>query len=211
MNIKNIIFDYGNVIFDIDHQLTIKAFTDLGASYFSDKFSHAGQDTLFNDFEKGIISASEFRNNINLILSSNHSDQVLDHAWNALLIGIPDGNLDLLKDLKTKYRTFLLSNNNIIHYTSIIEYLKNTFQIDSMDSYFEKTYYSHQMKMRKPDADIFERVLNENQLNPAETLFIDDSLQHIETAKKQGIQTHLLPIGYGLQKYFSENGLLNKV
>ena len=205
MIIKNIIFDYGNVIFDIDHQLTIKAFEKLGLTDFSDKFSHAGQAEFFNEFEKGKISADEFRKNMNVILHANFSDEIIDHAWNALLIGIPSGNLELLLQTKNKYRTFLLSNNNIIHYTQIVKYLQSVFEINSMDDYFEKTYYSHQMNMRKPDADIFEFVLNENKLNPAETLFIDDSKQHIETAKNIGLQTHLLPIGYSLQNYFNEN------
>jgi HAD superfamily hydrolase (TIGR01549 family) len=94
--------------------------------------------------------------------------------------------------VKNKYRSFILSNNNEIHYDWIINYLKTTFKINNYDDYFEKAYFSQQMKLRKPNTNIFEQVLKDNNLNPAETLFIDDSPQHIEGAKKLGINTLLM-------------------
>lgn len=190
--IKNIIFDYGNVIFDIDHQLTIKAFQDLGLQNDKDFFGHLKQNPLFDEFEKGNISASEFRANVRDIAQQNFTDETIDTAWNTLLLGIREGYLEYLLELKNKYRTFLLSNNNEIHYQWINNYLQAQFNVENMSTFFEKDYYSHLMNMRKPNADIFEYVLKEHHLNPTETLFIDDSPQHLDTAKALGLNTHLM-------------------
>ncbi|HAL83421.1 MAG TPA: HAD family phosphatase, partial [Mucilaginibacter sp.] len=98
---------------------------------------------------------------------------------------------------------FLLSNINQIHYDFIMDYLKIEFGFDGNSHLFEKTYYSHLVGKRKPDAAIFEQVLNENNLNPAETLFIDDSPQHIATAQKLGIQTYLMAAPDSIQALFN--------
>ncbi len=190
--IKNIIFDYGNVIFDIDHLLTIKAFQDLGVKHDASFFGHLKQNPLFDAFEMGKIDANEFRSEIRSITQQNYSNEHIDNAWNTLLLGIRPGYLDYLIELKSQYRTFLLSNNNEIHFHAILNYLQSNYQVNDMSSYFEKDYYSHLMGMRKPNADIFEYVINEHQLKPSETLFIDDSPQHLETAKKLGLNTHLM-------------------
>lgn len=203
-NIKNIIFDYGNVIFTIDFKRTQKAFEDLGIKNVEDFFAHKGHHSIFDEFEKGNISAAVFRNGIRQASNCpNLTDEEIDNAWNSLLIGVVDGNHDLLLKIKSKYRTFLLSNINEIHLDFIIKYLKKTFSLDSNDVFFEKIYYSHLVRKRKPNTDIFEQVLSENNLNPAETLFIDDSPQHIEGAKKLGINTYLMTYPDNIQKLFS--------
>ena len=191
--IKNIIFDYGAVIFDIDHQLTIQAFKDIGLQAENDFFGHLTQNPIFDLFEKGEISGVEFRNSIRKLIPAQLTDQTIDEAWNKMLLGIPSGNLETLLLAKNNYRTFLLSNNNAIHYDWILKYLLAEFQlVNGMADYFEKDYYSHLMGMRKPNADIFEFVLQAHGLNKSETLFIDDSPQHIATAKQIGLHTHLM-------------------
>lgn len=203
-NIKNIIFDYGNVIFTIDFKRTQKAFEDLGIKNVEDFFAHKGHHSIFDEFEKGNISAAMFRNGIREASNcTNLTDEEIDNAWNSLLIGVVDGNHDLLLKIKSKYRTFLLSNINEIHLDFITKYLKKTFSLDSNDVFFEKIYYSHLVRKRKPNTNIFEQVLSENNLNPAETLFIDDSPQHIEGAKKLGINTYLMTYPDNIQKLFS--------
>ena len=188
--IKNIIFDYGNVIFDIDFKRAQEAFENLGISEFDQHFGQLKQDNIFDDLDKGKISAQEFRDGIRDITGQHAlSDQQITDAWNSLLIGIPEGRHELLLTLKTLYRTFLLSNNNEIHYQSIIEYLNREYRIKDNSVFFEKDYYSHLMGMRKPDAEIFEYVLNTHNLNPEETLFIDDSPQHLKTADQLGLIT----------------------
>ncbi|MDB5086589.1 MAG: haloacid dehalogenase [Mucilaginibacter sp.] len=192
-NIKNIIFDYGNVIFSLDFIKGQQAWKDLGIADPGQFYGHRVQDKVFDAFERGEIAADEFRDYIRKKLNNpNLTDQQINNAWNCMLVGIPKGNNELLAELKPKYRTFLLSNINPIHYDYIMDYLKTDFGFEGNDHLFEKTYYSHLTGKRKPEAEIFEQVLNENNLNPAETLFIDDSPQHLETAKKLGIKTYLM-------------------
>ncbi|TDG36548.1 HAD family phosphatase [Pedobacter changchengzhani] len=191
--IKNIIFDYGNVIFEIDFKRTQQAFKQLGILNIDTFFAHLGHNPLFDDFETGSISPAEFRNGIRKAANNLQlTDQQIDDAWNSLLVGTTSDNHNVLLKAKQRYRTFLLSNNNEIHYDWIINYLKTAFKINNYDAYFEKAYFSQHMKLRKPNTNIFEQVLKENNLNPAETLFIDDSPQHIEGAKKVGLNTLLM-------------------
>ncbi len=204
-NIKNIIFDYGNVIFTIDFNKTQEAFKNLGIKNVEDFFAHKGHHSLFDQFEKGEITAKQFRNGIREVSNSAHlTDAEIDQAWNSLLIGVLEGNHELLLKLKHKYRTFLLSNINEIHLDYISKYLKSTFNIDGNEDFFEKIYYSHLVGKRKPNKDIFEQVLSENDLKPEETLFIDDSPQHLKTATEMGIETYLMTYPDSIQKLFEK-------
>jgi len=208
-NIKNIIFDYGNVIFNIDFKKVADAWKKLGITNAHEFYGHRQQDAVFNAIERGEISPAKFRDRIREITQKpSLTDAQIDDAWNAIFIGIPKGNHELLLQLKNKYRTFLLSNINAIHYDYVHDYLKREFNMESNEHLFEKIYYSHLTGKRKPDPEIFEQVLQENKLNPAETLFIDDSPQHLETAKKLGMQTYLMTAPNTIQQYFKTNGLL---
>ena len=190
--IKNIILDYGNVIFMIDFDRVRKAFISLGIKNVDDFFGHRGQDSLFDTFDKGEISVQQFRTGIrNKVGKPGLTDQQIDDAWNSLLIGVPKGTHEILLALRAKYRTFLLSNNNELHYDWCMDHIKTTYGVADNSPFFEKTYYSHLMGKRKPNPDIFEVVLEENGLIPGETLFIDDSPQHLETAQVCGLQTAL--------------------
>jgi putative hydrolase of the HAD superfamily len=209
--IRNIIFDYGNVIFTIDFNRAQHSFTELGVKNVEHFFSHKGHDSLFDQFEQGLISSSEFRDGIRKVTGiESLSDAEIDQAWNSLLIGVPEPNHDLLLKVKEKYRTFLLSNNNEIHYNWIMDYLQREHRLDSNAVFFEKDYYSHLMKMRKPNREIFEFVMRENNLNPIETLFIDDSPQHLKTADMLGLKTHLLTADETLESYLYSSGLLKR-
>ena len=208
-NIKNIIFDYGNVIFRLDFVRSLQAWKDLGIDNADTFYGHKVQDKIFDRFETGEVPADEFRDYIRKASNNpNLTDEQINHAWNSLLVGIPEGNHDLLLKLKPKYRTFLLSNINAIHYDHIMKYLKDDFGFDGNEHLFEKIYYSHLVGKRKPNAEIFEQVLTENNLNPAETLFIDDSPQHIATAQKLGIQTYLMTAPDSIQRLFGEEDFL---
>lgn len=208
-NIKNIIFDYGNVIFSIDFARVQQSLKGLGISDVETFFGHRQQDPVFDAFDRGQITSDEFRNKIREKAGNpNLSNDEIDAAWNSILIGIADGNHELLLELKGKYRTFLLSNINDIHYNFIMKYLKDKFGFDNNDHLFEKIYYSHFTGKRKPEQAIFEQVLNENNLNPAETLFIDDSPQHLEGAKKLGIQTFLMTQPDTLQDFAKRENLV---
>lgn len=196
--IENIIFDLGGVIFDLNYLLTERAFENLGAKEFGNVYSQAKQQVLFDDWEKGKIQPHEFRQKLNTILNINVSDDHFDNAWNAMLLGWPKEKLDFIQSLKGKYRLFLLSNTNVIHFKRVFEMLKEQHGLDSVDSYFEKTYYSHLIHKRKPDAAIFKHVIRENNLDPAVTLFIDDSIQHVEGGQKARLNVYHLKKGQSI-------------
>jgi putative hydrolase of the HAD superfamily len=187
--IKNIIFDLGGVIINLAYERTRNAFIELGMKDFDSVYSKAQQSGFFDAFDKGELSPAEFRNKIRSHIAHEVSDAQIDAAWDAMLLDIPQEKLQLLSALKKKYRTFLLSNTNEIHITSFSAYLQRTYGTPDFTPYFDQWYYSCRIGMRKPDAEIFEFVLRENDLRAAETLFIDDSEQHIRSAKQLGIHT----------------------
>jgi len=194
-NIKNIIFDYGNVIFEINFKKAQEALAQLGIANIEDFFAHKTHNTLFDDFETASISEAEFRAGIRAAAENpDLTDAEIDAAWNSLLIGVPPTIHDTLLKVREKYRTFLLSNNNVIHYKYIISYLDREFGMPDNSSLFEKTYYSQDMFLRKPHVEIFKKVIEENGLVAEETLFIDDSPQHLVGAKQAGFQTLLMDV-----------------
>lgn len=208
-NIKNIIFDYGNVIFSIDFKRVQQSWNQLGIANPETFFGHKEQDKIFDKFDRGEVTAAEFRDYVREKTNNPAlTDDEIDAAWNSILVGIAKGNHDLLLQLKDKYRTFLLSNINAIHYDYIMNYLKTDFGFDGNDHLFEKTYYSHLTGKRKPEPAIFEQVLTENNLKPEETLFIDDSPQHLEAAKKLGIQTFLMTAPDTIQLFAKREHLI---
>lgn len=208
-NIKNIIFDYGNVIFNIDFKKVQEAWARLGITNANEFYGHKQQDPVFNALERGEISPADFRDRIRQISHKpDLTDEQINRAWNSIFLDIPQGNHELLLQVKEKYRTFLLSNINAIHYDYVHDYLKREFNMDNNEHLFEKTYYSHLTGKRKPEPAIFEQVLQENGLNLAETLFIDDSPQHLEVARQLGIQTYLMTAPDTIQLFFKREGIV---
>jgi putative hydrolase of the HAD superfamily len=192
--IKNIIFDLGGVLLNIDYNLLVKAFANIGLPHFEDYFTQKSQRDFFDLYEKGLISSEEFRKKIKEKCAAGTTDAEIDAAWNSMLLDFPKHRLELLLKLKGRYRTFLLSNTNEIHMNYIHSYLEKAFQMPDFSKHFEKVHLSYNMRMRKPDAEIFQAVLRQNNLEASETLFIDDSVQHVESATKLGIQTYWLDV-----------------
>ncbi|MGO1650817.1 MAG: HAD family hydrolase [Sphingobacterium sp.] len=207
--IKNIILDYGNVIFMIDFALVHQAFKNLGVKDVDNFFAHHGQDSLFDDFDKGSITVAEFRDGVRERAGKKDlTDAQIDQAWNSLLVGIPEGKHDVLNEIKKHYRTFLLSNNNELHYAHCMAELQEKYGIPNNDHFFEKCYYSHLIGKRKPDLAIFKQLIDEQELISNETLFIDDSPQHLEAAQRLGIRTELCTKERPLEKIIAELDLL---
>ena len=186
---KNIIFDFGGVIIRIDYHRIAATFKNFGVLNFDQLYSQLHQTSLFDDFEKGLISPQHFRDQLREISGIGLKDDQIDEGWNAILIDLPKENIDVLKRLKPSHRLFLLSNTNAIHEKAFTEIMFRDFGKNVLEENFEKIYFSHHIHMRKPDLEIFGKVMNENNLLPEETLFVDDSMQHIEGAKKAGLQT----------------------
>jgi len=199
--IENIIFDLGGVIIDIDHYRTAEEFKKLGVPDFIDHFSHTKQHEMFDLHEKGLISDEEFRSRVCRELKISVSTEQFDYAWNAILIGIPKERIELLLNLRNKYRIFMLSNTNSIHMIWMDYYLKNNYAINSYKEIFEKAHFSFEVGMRKPDLEIFDYVLKDSDLNPSKTLFVEDTLKNIEAAEKVGIRTLLISKENSLTNY----------
>ncbi len=189
---KAIIFDLGGVIINLNYDATALAFKNTGIKNFDEVYSKQKQERLFDDFEKGIISPAAFRDVLRTHIPEPVTDQEIDNAWDAMLLDIPPSRIKWLQELSKNHRIFLLSNTNEIHIKAFTQILIDTYGENIFEKIFEKIYYSCRMKMRKPDAEIFEFVLKENNLFPHETLFVDDSEQHIKGAEKLGLNVYQL-------------------
>ena len=194
-NTDAIIFDLGGVILNIDYNLTRKAFEKAGIRNFHDMYSQANADDLFSDLEMGKISEVNFYKEIKNRSGIDLPDKEITAAWNAMLLDFREESIQFLDSLKSKYKLFLLSNTNHIHLPELTKIYHNKKRDKTFAGYFDKVYYSCEMGLRKPNADIYEVVLKENNLISGNTLFVDDSAQNIEAADVLGMQTILLSPG----------------
>ena len=191
--IKNIIFDLGGVIINLDINRTINAFNLMSPVSFESIYSQANQINLFNEFDKGKISDYEFFSKLREEIRFTGPDEDLLYAWNAMLLDVPEERLELLVDLKPDYRTFLLSNTCEPHIAAFESDLYRTHGVKNFCDYFDEVYYSCRVGMRKPDHEIFKMVISKNKLIPEETVYIDDSVQHVKAAGECGLKSYLLP------------------
>lgn len=197
--IRHIIFDLGGVLLNIDYALTEKAFIDAGIINFADMYSQLGQADLFDKLEIGAIDREAFISAIQGLCPVPITAAQVTECWNAMLHDFPLRRLQLLQQLRLYYDLFLLSNTNEIHEEAFNSILMSSRGMPSLAVFFDKVYFSHRIGMRKPGKEIFERILNDNGLKAEHTLFIDDSPQHIATAKELGIQTIYLEKGMTIE------------
>lgn len=190
--IDTIIFDLGMVVIDLEMEATTNAFKSLFGSRYGESMSVLNERSHFENYETGQISTTEFIDGIQEQLDQAEKRDRISAAWNAMLKTIPDRRFRILKAAQQDFRTFCLSNTNELHIDFIYDYLKREKQIADLVDYFDKVYLSHEIKMRKPNAEIFEFVIDRNQLDPERTLFIDDTAGHLKGAEKLGIRTYHL-------------------
>tara|TARA_B100000902_G_scaffold277742_2_gene263563 strand:- start:2736 stop:3356 length:621 start_codon:yes stop_codon:yes gene_type:complete len=188
--IKSIIFDLGAVLLNIDYNKTISEFNKIGIKNSNKFYSKENQNSLFDLLETGNISEKKFIHEVQNLCDVNDKKSIIC-AWNAMILDLPEKRLELIHKLKKKYRLYLLSNTNAIHIRYFIEKIGKE-KYEYFYSAFNKVYFSHEISLRKPDKKSFELILLENSLLPTEVLFIDDSIQHIESANKLKINTHHL-------------------
>ena len=193
--IENIIFDLGGVILDVDYNLTRAAFEKLGVANFDEMYSQANANKLFQKLETGEIDEAEFYKELNDCTGLHLSTEEIKKAWNAMLLSFREGSLQFLEEIRSKYKVYLLSNTNLIHWNSFKETFHSKKRSKTFEEYFDKAFYSFKMGLRKPGEEIFRAVIKELKIHPAKTVFIDDSKQNIEAAKKAGLQTILLTAG----------------
>jgi putative hydrolase of the HAD superfamily len=199
--VKNIIFDLGGVILNLDNRRTEEAFTALGVENFREYFGHGFAASFFKEYEIGRITDRQFIDSVRQLTGLDVPDQAIIDSWNALLLDFPPERIQLLKNLRKNYRLFLFSNTNALHLAALQQIWSSTFDSGSLDDYFEKTYYSHLLGMRKPDREPFEHILLENGLKGAETLFVDDAMINVEGAKQAGLRGLFLSPGMTLMDF----------
>ncbi len=190
-HIKNIIFDLGNVIIDLDLARTESEFEALLGSDYRLALQKHNLQTVFERYETGMIDENTFLNAMQqAALPKVVQKTDIINAWNAMLLTIPAARFDMLLQLKQHYRVFLLSNTNKTHLDWVYNYLKTTYDIHDFEiRYFHKDYYSHLIHLRKPNVDIYEYVLQDANLKANESVFIDDVAANIEGAKLAGLHT----------------------
>ena len=202
--INAIIFDLGGVLLDINYRLTIEAFNNLGCSDFESIYTQQKQSQLFDDFETGKVSSETFRKSLQKQMEFSISNVEFDNAWNKMLLQLPEQRIELLEKLNKKFSLFLLSNTNEIHIKAFKKIISSSIGYERFENCFKKVYFSSEIGNRKPNASCFEMVLSENKLSAAKTLFIDDSIQHVEGAYKIGIKTLIIESGEELVSIFPD-------
>ena len=197
--IENIIFDLGGVILNIDYNLTRTAFEKLGVTHFDEMYSQTTADKLFQNLETGKITEDHFYEELNRCTGLNLSPKEIKYAWNAMLLSFRESSLQFLEEVNSKYQLFLLSNTNFIHINAFTKMFHKRKREKAFEAYFNKAFYSCEIGFRKPDSVCYECILNTVKLEPRKTLFIDDSADNIEGAKKAGMQTILLRPGTNIE------------
>ncbi len=184
--IDTIIFDFGDVFINLDKEVTPAALKKLGLEKWSSEI-----DSLNFNFENGLITRTDFLLGLNKLVPKATQEEVLE-AWNGVLLDFPMYRLEFLEKLSKKYQLFLLSNTDSIHINHFKEKNGDEFY-NRFYNCFKKVYFSYDLGMRKPDEEIYNFVIKENNLNQKSTLFVDDNFDNIEGAKKTGLQVwHLL-------------------
>ena len=204
--IKNIIFDLGGVILDIDESIICKEIEKLGIN--------SARSKDFNDimsrFDTGIYTASTFRKRMKALIGQEKmTDQKFDSIWNAMLLDIPRERIEAIEQVKKHYKIFLMSNTNEIHYDLYIRDLQLRFGYNEFDELFHKSYFSFAEHLEKPDPRFFELILDHEGLQPEETLFIDDTETNIKAAQSLGIQTYHISREELVRNLFN-NGVLKE-
>ncbi len=184
--IQNIIFDFGGVFLNIDFSLTFQAISQLCGKPFEVLFHDGFNDQLLLQFETGKISPAIFRQKLCERLGVQVNDSLIDDAWNAMLLDLPDYRIDLLRKVSDHYRVFLLSNTNLIHYWKYNGDFRVRYGLN-FGELFEKAYWSHEIGLRKPDLACFKAITENAGIDISATVFIDDSYPNINGAKEFGL------------------------
>lgn len=186
-HIRHVIFDLGEVIIDLDIPGTVEKLSRLSGKTPAEVREIYSSSETFLDYEKGLISDEEFRSGANRLLGTDMSMEEFSAIWNGMLYRLPEERLQLLDRIRPDYRTFLLSNTNALHLEAFNAMVQTISPSRRMHDYVEYAYYSHLVNMRKPNEEIFRLVLEEQNLKPEETLFLDDNADNIIGASRLGI------------------------
>lgn len=199
--IRNIIFDLGGVLLNIDPKKTIDAFGQLGMEQLIGDKGLTYDHEVFYLMEQGKISPEEFRNGVRTLLPGVVTDDEIDRAWTAMLIDFPAIRVELIQNLKNDFDIYLFSNTNAIHVTKYQSIFRKQhgFEVSSL---FKKDFHSNEIGYRKPTPESFHKIIRLSEINPEESLFIDDSLQNVEGAIACGLKGYWLEPGQKIEEIF---------
>jgi len=201
--IRNIIFDLGGVLLNIDPKKTIEAFGKLGMDQLVGDQGLSYDHDIFYQMEQGKITPEEFRNGVRKLISELVSDKQIDEAWTAMLLDFPAIRIELVKNLRKEYKIYLFSNTNAIHVEKYQLNFRNQHGFEA-SSLFEKDFYSNEIGFRKPTSESFQEIIRLSGINPEESLFIDDSLPNVEAAIASGLKGFWLEPGHKVEEIFGE-------
>lgn len=186
--IRTIIFDLGGVIMTIDQDEAIQRFQDLGLKEASSLLNPYMQSDLFGDLEAGHITGDEFCLRLGDKIGRKLTWQECQYAWMGYKKEVPQRNLNKLQELRSQgFKVLLLSNTN--------EFMQQWAQSDfdghggDIRDYFDGLYRSYEIKLMKPDEQIFRYLLSREQMSPHECLFIDDGPRNVAVASELGMKT----------------------
>ncbi|MBW6534357.1 MAG: HAD family phosphatase [Mariniphaga sp.] len=201
-NIKNIVFDLGNVLLNLDFDASIQAFRKLGLNSEVVNRQQAYADSIFYELETGQTTPEEFRKRVRRILNNPEATgQEIDGAWCAMILDIPAKRVKMVKELSKNYKVYLFSNTNAIHIKRLHKEFRNIYEIE-FPSLFVKDFYSHEIHERKPDLASYQKVIELSGITPGETLFVDDLEKNISGAEKAGLKTFWLKDGMEVAEVF---------
>lgn len=187
--IRDLVFDFGGVVVDLDYEGALDAFRRLGvrdAEHWLDKYRQRG---IFLDLERGRISADEFLEGLAELCGRKVSYDDAQRAWCAFVRDVPRKRLEALRRLGKEHRLFLLSNTNPF----LMEWARSprfTSEGEPLDAFFDKLFLSYEMRVVKPDREIFLDMILDAGLDPAYTLFVDDGRENVEAAAALGFPTY---------------------
>ena len=206
--IKNIIFDLGSVLLDIDVNRTLESFNKIGVSGEQLTEIYKEPENFFLLFERGAITAEKFRNSFRALTENQVTDERINKAWSAMVIGFPSEKIELLKCLVKRYTIFLLSNTNNIHVPVFAKQFRDVAGGTTFEDIFSKIYYSHEIKLSKPDPAIYHYMINNSGIIPEESLFIDDLRHNVNAAIETGLTAHQLKEDEDLKEILQQYNIL---
>lgn len=207
--IKNVIFDFGNVLFDLELEKLKSGFLNLMDDKGKKVLQLHTQSGLFKRYEKGEISSDTFVESLRRSSRPPVSKEAIIAVWNSIFVDFPKERLDMLLELRKTYKVFLLSNINDLHLRWIWKYLEEKHGITDFERrFFDGVYYSHLVGMRKPDSNIYAHILSDADIIAEESIFFDDLEENIEAAEALGIQGAHHVVGREIREHVRARGIL---
>lgn len=208
--IRNLIFDFGNVLFDLDLDKIPQHFSRLLGNQYPVAMERLHRHRIFELYETGGLNTADFVENLRYAATPPLSEEQVVGAWNAIFVEMPSRRFEMLLQLRKRYKVFLLSNINDLHERWIASYMVRQHSISDFETtYFDGVYYSHLIRLRKPDRLIYEYVLSDAELVPEECIFFDDLEVNVAAARQVGIQGVHHPVGSDIGQRCRDLGLLD--